>query len=42
MYRYKTKQRKHKPLYKKFLRLRANAQDKKRLNLFPILALKIK
>jgi len=33
MYRYKTKQRKHKPLYKKFLRLRVNAQDKKRLNL---------
>lgn len=33
MYRYKIKQTKHKPLYKKFLRLRVNAQDKNRLNL---------
>lgn len=33
MYRYKKKQNRHKPLYKKFLRLRVNVQNKKRLNL---------
>ena len=33
MYRYKIKQNRHKPLYKKFLRLRVNVQNKKRLNL---------